>query len=81
MGAPGTKKLQDLMIDRKIPRQWRDRIPVFCDREGPFWAPGLAVDTRVAVALDAEAHYCIKVLPEPELAHVLQCTVALRARN
>ena len=42
-GAPGSRKLQDLFVDRKIPRAERDRVPVVVDAEGLIvWVAGLA---------------------------------------
>jgi tRNA(Ile)-lysidine synthase len=34
-GMPGSRKLQDLFTDQKVPRHLRDRIPVLCDNGGP----------------------------------------------
>jgi tRNA(Ile)-lysidine synthase len=42
-GAPGSRKLQDLLVDRKIPRAERDRVPVVVDAKGHIvWVAGLA---------------------------------------
>jgi tRNA(Ile)-lysidine synthase len=44
------KKLQDLLVDRKIPRETRDFLPLVVDRQGRIvWVVGLAVaeDFRV----------------------------------
>ena len=44
LGAPGRRKLQDLLVDRKVPRQDRDRIPIVVDRAGRIvWVAGVAV--------------------------------------
>ncbi|MBE3576159.1 MAG: tRNA lysidine(34) synthetase TilS [Limnochordales bacterium] len=48
-GLDGSKKLQDLFVDRKIPRDWRQFWPVVVDSKGIVWVPGLAVDRRVLV--------------------------------
>ena len=41
----GTRKAQDVFVDRKIPRAWRDRIPFVCDAETGdiLWLTGVAV--------------------------------------
>jgi tRNA(Ile)-lysidine synthase len=46
----GTKKLQDFFVDRKIPREQRDAIPLICDENTLIWIVGEAVheDYRVA---------------------------------
>jgi tRNA(Ile)-lysidine synthase len=44
LGAPGRRKLQDLFVDRKVPRQDRDRVPLVVDRTGRIvWVAGIAV--------------------------------------
>lgn len=43
-GVGGSKKLQDLFVDRKVPRADRDRIPVVVDASGRIvWVVGHAV--------------------------------------
>lgn len=46
----GTKKLQDIFVDRKIPRDMRDRIAVVEDAIGVLWVPGIARDSRTQLA-------------------------------
>ncbi|MEP7116790.1 MAG: tRNA lysidine(34) synthetase TilS [Acidobacteriota bacterium] len=49
VGLGGTKKLQDLMVDRKVPRVARNRIPVVADANGQIlWVVGLAVAAHAA---------------------------------
>lgn len=44
LGMAGRKKLQDLMVDRKIPREQRDRIPLVVDANDQIlWVAGHAV--------------------------------------
>ncbi|MBI4287024.1 MAG: tRNA lysidine(34) synthetase TilS [Chloroflexi bacterium] len=40
LGLGGEKKLQDLMVDLKVPRGWRDRVPVVCSPLGVLWVVG-----------------------------------------
>lgn len=43
-GAPGTRKLQDLLVDRKVPRSERDAVPLVVDREGRIlWVAGVTI--------------------------------------
>ena len=45
VGLGGTKSLQDLFVDRKVPRSERDRTPVVVDAAGRIlWVVGLALD-------------------------------------
>jgi tRNA(Ile)-lysidine synthase len=49
-GAPGSQKIQDLMVNRKIPRHDRDRVPVITHADGRIaWVIGLAVGEEFAV--------------------------------
>jgi tRNA(Ile)-lysidine synthase len=44
LGAPGTRKLQDVFVDRKVPRGERDRVPIVVDAEGRIvWVAGLGI--------------------------------------
>ena len=44
-GLGGTKKLQDLFVDRKVPRVARHRLPLVVDRyDRVVWVPGHALD-------------------------------------
>ena len=43
-GAPGSRKLQDLLVDRKVPRDERDRVPLVVDADGRIvWVVGLTI--------------------------------------
>lgn len=41
-GLGGSKSLQDLYVDRKLPRRLRDAHPVVCEGDRVVWIPGLA---------------------------------------
>jgi tRNA(Ile)-lysidine synthase len=64
LGTGGTKKLQDLFTDAKIPRSERHHWPVLCD--GPdrrvIWVPGLALHDGVKVTLNTRRVYRWKLL-------------------
>ena len=41
LGAPGHRKLQDVLVDRKVPRDERDRVPIVTDQTGQIvWVAG-----------------------------------------
>jgi tRNA(Ile)-lysidine synthase len=41
LGAPGSRKVQDVFVDRKIPRHARDREPIVTDEMGRIvWVAG-----------------------------------------
>ena len=44
LGAPGSRKLKDVLIDRRVPRRERDRLPLLCVGERIAWVPGVTVD-------------------------------------
>lgn len=47
LGAPGSKKLSDFLIDTKVDPKERDRVAVLCDQLGPIWVIGHRIDDRV----------------------------------
>lgn len=49
LGMNQTKKLQDFMVDARIPRAWRDRVPLVCSREQILWVVGWRINDRVKV--------------------------------
>ncbi len=54
LGAPGSRKVQDLLVDRKMPRHERDQVPVVVDAAGRIvWVAGVAM-----------AHACRVTAPE-----------------
>lgn len=63
LNAPGSKKLQDLFVDKKVPKALRRQLPVVLDAAfQPIWAPGLLV---------ADSH---KILPSTQCALKLTYT-------
>ena len=42
MGMRGTRKVQDVFVDRKLPRARRGRLPVVTIGDTIAWLPGLA---------------------------------------
>ena len=49
LGMIQTKKLNEFMIDAKIPRAWRVRIPIVCSPSHILWAVGWRIDERAKV--------------------------------
>lgn len=49
LGMKQTKKLGDLLTDRKILRYIRDEIPVVCDQLGVVWLVGYQIADRVKI--------------------------------
>jgi tRNA(Ile)-lysidine synthase len=41
LGAPGRRKVQDVLVDRKVPRDDRDSIPIVTTQKGDIvWVAG-----------------------------------------
>jgi tRNA(Ile)-lysidine synthase len=56
VGLGGEKKLQDFFVDRKVPRDERDRIPLVVDaRDRIVWVAGHAVDDEFRVTDPAQS--------------------------
>ena len=49
LGMRELKKLQDFMVDAKIPRSWRDRVPLLCSPKHILWVVGWRIDERAKV--------------------------------
>jgi tRNA(Ile)-lysidine synthetase-like protein len=68
VGAPGTRKLQDILTDARVPRHVRDHIPlVFADGR-LAWVPGIALDVDAAAPAGAPAwHVTLGGNPESQV--------------
>jgi len=49
LGMNQIKKLQDFMVDSRIPQSWRDRVPLVCSDKQILWVVGWRIDDRVKV--------------------------------
>jgi tRNA(Ile)-lysidine synthase len=47
LGMSMPKKLYEFMVDAKIPRSWRGRIPIVCSPQQIIWVVGWRIDDRV----------------------------------
>jgi tRNA(Ile)-lysidine synthetase-like protein len=57
LGAPGSRKLKEVLIDRGIPRWQRDRLPLLCWGDEIAWVPGVTIDHRFR--LDGRGAVCL----------------------
>ena len=53
LGLGGEKKLQDVLVDAKVPAAERDAVPLVCDEGGIAWVVGHCTDERVALGPDS----------------------------
>jgi len=49
LGMESPKKLQDFMVDARIPRAWRDSVPLACSPRHIVWVAGWRIDNRARV--------------------------------
>ncbi|MHC1579020.1 MAG: tRNA lysidine(34) synthetase TilS [Dehalococcoidia bacterium] len=49
LGMNTPKKLYEFMVDAKIPRSWRGRIPIVCSPDQIIWVVGWRIDDRVKI--------------------------------
>ncbi len=55
LGAPGRTSVQDLLVNRKVPRELRNRLPVIVDSAGAVvWVPGAPPAQEFAVQPDSK---------------------------
>lgn len=62
LGAPGSRKLKDVLIDRGVPRWQRDRLPLLCWAGEIAWVPGITIDHRFR--LTGEPTACLVEMTE-----------------
>jgi tRNA(Ile)-lysidine synthase len=54
LGQGGSKKLQDFLVDSKVPHRMRNNIPVCLDQRGIVWLAGYQIDERVKVGPESQ---------------------------
>jgi tRNA(Ile)-lysidine synthase len=60
LGLGGEKKLQDVLVDAKVPARERDAVPLICVGEQIAWVAGHCIDERFA--LDPTSHRAVHLL-------------------
>jgi tRNA(Ile)-lysidine synthase len=64
LGAPGSRKLQDVLVDRKVPRELRDRVPIVVSAGGEIlWVAGVAVAEACRVTDPESGMVTLKLNP------------------
>lgn len=49
LGMSNMKKLQDFMVDARIPSTWRDRVPLVCSTDDIVWVAGWRISDAVKI--------------------------------
>jgi tRNA(Ile)-lysidine synthase len=66
LGLGGEKKLQDILVDSKVPAAERDGVPLICGPDGIIWVAGYCIDERYALHIDSRHALHLSASP---LAH------------
>jgi tRNA(Ile)-lysidine synthase len=62
LGLSQPKKVNEFMIDAKIPQAWRQQVPIVCSPSQILWVVGWRIDERVKVSEDTKQILCLKFL-------------------
>jgi tRNA(Ile)-lysidine synthase len=60
LGMSRPKKLNEFMIDAKIPQAWRRRIPIVCSAGHILWVVGWRIDERAKVSDNTKKVLCLR---------------------
>jgi len=60
LGMSQPKKVNEFMIDAKIPHAWRQQVPVVCSPNQILWVVGWRIDERVKVTDATKQILCLK---------------------
>jgi len=64
VGLHGSKKVQDILVDRKVPRAERDAVPVVASAAHLLWVVGHAVDERGRASAGSKRVLCLRFRKE-----------------
>jgi len=66
-GMSGKKRVKKFFIDRKIPKNKRESIPIFEDAAGIVWIAGYSIDERVKITAQTTRvlRCCVEIAGEP----------------
>jgi tRNA(Ile)-lysidine synthetase-like protein len=63
-GGRGSRKLQDILVDARVPREDRDSWPLVFSGDRLAWVPGIAVDADLASAAGVPSLH-VRISPMP----------------
>jgi tRNA(Ile)-lysidine synthase len=61
LGMRDEKKVQDLLVDAKVPRSERDRVPIVEGPSGIVWVAGVRADERFRVGPATRTVLCLRL--------------------
>jgi tRNA(Ile)-lysidine synthase len=53
LGMSHSKKLAEFMLDAKVPRTWRNRVPILSSPGGIIWVAGYRIDERFKITANS----------------------------
>jgi tRNA(Ile)-lysidine synthase len=53
LGASGSRRLKEVLVDRRVPRAERERIPLLCVGDRIAWVPGVTIDQSFRIRAEA----------------------------
>lgn len=65
LGMAQEKRLQDFLVDAKVPRSWRDRVPLVVSPTQIVWVAGWRIDERVRVTDKTKRALRLRFTREP----------------
>ncbi|OTA40992.1 MAG: hypothetical protein A6D92_11120 [Symbiobacterium thermophilum] len=65
-GMQGSKKLQDILVDAKVPRDQRDGLPLLVAGDTVVWVPGVIRDRRFRPDAGTRSAVRVTVRRRPE---------------
>jgi tRNA(Ile)-lysidine synthase len=63
LGMEQEKKVQDILVDRHIPRSEREHIPLFFSEEHAVWLGGICIDERVRLTAATQKIVRLSLIP------------------
>lgn len=63
LGMHGRKKVQDIFVDGKIPREARHRIPLIADEQKVVWVAGLVMSEEVKITEATQEFLSLRARP------------------
>jgi tRNA(Ile)-lysidine synthase len=65
LGFPHEKKLQDILVDARVPRHLRDSLPIVHDRAGIVWVVGVTVNESRKVTPRTSRQLHLEIVSDP----------------
>jgi tRNA(Ile)-lysidine synthase len=68
LGLGGSKKVQDVFMDAKVPRELRYRVPILADDAGVLWVAGITVSESAKITDSSLEYLRIRVMQASDFA-------------